>query len=85
MDNTLMKNIPLTIDSKGRLTIPKSIREALHIENGDVLLLKYESNEGILHIARAVQNPIEVLSEYTEKEYKAGRTKNIRDVINEDK
>ena len=85
MDDTLSKNISLTIDNKGRLTIPKSIREALHIKNGDVLLLKYESNEGILHIARAVQNPIQVLSEYTEKEYESGRTKNIRKLISNDK
>ena len=35
MSEVLTKNIPLTIDNKGRLTIPKNV-EALHIENGDV-------------------------------------------------
>jgi len=81
MNNALSKNIPLTIDNKGRLTIPKNIRDALHIENGDVLLLKYDSKGGILQITRAVQNPIEILSNYAEKEFEAGHTKNIRELI----
>ncbi len=81
MSDILAKNIPLTVDNKGRLTIPKNIREALHIENGDVLLLKYDSKEGILQIARAVQNPIEALSKYADKELEAGRTKNIRELL----
>ena len=83
MGEVLTKNIPLTIDNKGRLTIPKNVREALHIENGDVLLLKFDSENGVLQIARAIQNPIEALSKYADKELEAGRTKNIRELLND--
>ena len=85
MGEVLTKNIPLTVDNKGRLTIPKNIREALHIENGDVLLLKFDSENGVLQIARAIQNPIEALSKYADKELDAGRTKNIRELLNDGK
>jgi AbrB family looped-hinge helix DNA binding protein len=85
MKDILTKNIPLTIDSKGRFTIPKNIRDALHIENGDVLFLKYNSEEGVLQIARAVQNPIEVLSKYADKELEAGHTRNIRELLDDGK
>jgi AbrB family looped-hinge helix DNA binding protein len=81
MDDVFAKNIPLTVDNKGRLTIPKNVREALHIENGDVLLLKYDPSKGILQIARAVQNPIEALSKYADRELETGRTKNIRELL----
>ena len=81
MSKTLERNIPLTVDSKGRLTIPKNVREALHIKNGDVMLLKYDSKVGILQIARAKQDPIEALSEYADKEFEAGRTKDIRELL----
>lgn len=81
MSEVLTKNIPLTVDNKGRLTIPKNVREALNIENGDVLLLKFDSENGILQIARAIQNPIEALSKYADKELEAGRTKNLRELL----
>ena len=82
---TLTKNIPLTVDNKGRLTIPKDIREALQIQNGDVLLLKYDSQSGMLNITRAAQNPIQVLSEYADRELDEGSTKNIRELIDDGK
>jgi AbrB family looped-hinge helix DNA binding protein len=82
MSKVLDKNIPLTVDNKGRLTIPKSIREALHIKNGDVMFLRFNSKEGVVQITRAVQNPIEVLSQYADRELEAGRTKNIREIMN---
>ena len=85
MSELLTKSISLTVDSKGRLTIPKNIRKALNIENGDIMLLKFDSKEGVIKIARAAQNPIEVLSSYADMEFEAGRTKNIRELlINED-
>lgn len=83
MKDILTKNIPLTVDNKGRLTIPKNIREALNIEIGDVLLLKFNSMEGILQIARAIQNPIEALSKFADKELEAGNTKNIRELLDD--
>lgn len=84
MNDVLTKNIPLTVDNKGRLTIPKNIREALHIENGDVLLLKFDSAAGVLQIARAIQNPIEALSKYSDKEFEEGHTKNIRELLKDE-
>lgn len=85
MSDILTKDIPLIVDNKGRLTIPKNIRKALHIENGDVLLLKFYRKDGILQISRAVQNPIETLSDHADKEFEAGRTRNIRELLNDDK
>jgi AbrB family looped-hinge helix DNA binding protein len=82
MSQVLLQSIPLTVDSKGRLTIPKNVREALGIKNGDVLLLKFDSEEGVLKIFRAIQNPVEILSNYSDKEFEAGCTKNIRELLN---
>jgi len=85
MSKTLDKSIPLTVDNKGRLTIPKNIRKALKIEYGDVMLLGYDSKKGVLHISRAARNPIEILSDYADREFEAGRTKNIRELLDDGK
>ena len=69
------------VDSKGRITIPKEVREASGIEKGEVLFI--DSELGQLKLTRAIEDPVAKLKEYTEKEYKEGRTRNLRDYANE--
>ena len=39
------------LSSKGQITVPKAIREILHVENGDCLVFYIEDDEGKLHFA----------------------------------
>lgn len=65
-------------DAKGRLTIPRNIREGLGIEPGDTLFLEVDEERGVLHFAKA-ENPFDLLAEHAIAEYRAGRTKSLRD------
>lgn len=65
-------------DAKGRLTIPRPLREGLGIEPGDTFLLEVDEERGVLHFAKA-ENPFDVLAEHALAEYRAGRTKDLRD------
>ena len=71
------------IDEKGRITLPKRIRVLFGVEPGDAVFLKYEREGNFIRLVRAVEDPIAVLWEYAEKEYQAGRTKNLRDYMRE--
>lgn len=66
------------VDSKGRLSIPREIREQLGIESGDVYVVEANQEEAIIYFAKA-QNPFDGLAEHALEEYRAGRTIRLRD------
>ena len=69
------------VDDKGRITIPKKVREVSGIEKGEILFIDTEL--GQVKLTRAVKDPITKLKEYAEKEYSEGRTRNLRDYAKE--
>ncbi|MBX6395272.1 MAG: AbrB/MazE/SpoVT family DNA-binding domain-containing protein [Alicyclobacillaceae bacterium] len=63
--------VSVRMDEKGRLTLPRSIREALHAQPGDVFYLQLEENG--LRIVKG-ENPFDALAEQAIREYEAGET-----------
>jgi AbrB family looped-hinge helix DNA binding protein len=74
--------VTVTVDAKGRLSIPADVREQLGIEAGDVLFLESDAKHAVIHLAKA-QNPFDALAEHAIEEYRQGRTTNIYDVARE--
>jgi AbrB family looped-hinge helix DNA binding protein len=71
-----MPSLTVKVDAKGRLTIPRDLREALAIQPGDTLFVEREGD--VLRYAKA-GNPFDILADYAREEQRAGRTKRIRD------
>jgi AbrB family looped-hinge helix DNA binding protein len=71
-----------TVDEKGRLLIPEAIRKQLGIEAGDVFFVQVEDS-GVLRYARA-QNPFDRLAEHAIREHRAGRTRGLRVIAQEE-
>ncbi|MBA2518099.1 MAG: AbrB/MazE/SpoVT family DNA-binding domain-containing protein [Chloroflexia bacterium] len=81
---------PVRMDNKGRLVIPRPVREALNLRAGDVFVVEAEPEGDVFRVARA-RNPFDVMAEYAIREFEAGRTTDLRDyaarkgyVINDD-
>jgi AbrB family looped-hinge helix DNA binding protein len=74
--------VAVRIDNKGRVTLPKSMREALGIKIGDSVFLKYEPEDKQVLMAPAI-SPFDILAEHTIKEYQEGRTKTIEEFAQE--
>jgi len=74
--------IHATVDSKGRVLIPDSIRKKLDIHTGDVLFVQVEDT-GVIRYARA-ENPFDILAEHAIRESKAGKTLKLRDIAREE-
>lgn len=72
-----IKPEPVRIDDRGRISLPKRIREAMHLESGDTLFLYQDGDR--LEVRKA-ENPFDVLARHAVKEYEAGRTRSIQDV-----
>lgn len=70
--------ISVTVDSKGRITIPKEVRERSQIDKGDTLFLGVFP--GKIELTRAVEDPLVVLADWSRKEYQARRTQNLREL-----
>jgi AbrB family looped-hinge helix DNA binding protein len=70
------------LDNKGRLVVPKEVREALGAQEGDVFYLDYDVFEGLLVFAAAT-NPLLRRIEEGRTEYKAGLTKSLDEVAAE--
>ena len=64
------------VDEKGRVTIPRSAREALGIEPGDLLFFQQEGS--VLRYTKA-ENPFDALAGQAVKEHRAGQTRNLRE------
>ncbi len=70
--------VTVKIDDKGRLSIPADIRGQLGIQTGDVFFLETNADHTLIHLAKA-QNPFDGLAEHAAEEYRAGRTRRLRD------
>jgi AbrB family looped-hinge helix DNA binding protein len=65
-------------DARGRITIPRYVREKLGVESGNSFFLEVDDALGVLQFTK-VENPFDILAEQTVAEYRAGRTKSLRD------
>lgn len=54
------KQLTATVDDRGRITLPKQLREKLQLHSGDELVIKEE--QGIIHISRKFQPPEKIKS-----------------------
>ena len=77
----MVDKIVAKVDNKGRITIPKEVRETSGIEKGEVLFIDAEL--GQVKLTRAVEDPVVKLKEYTEQEYQEGKTRDLRDYAQE--
>lgn len=68
------------VDPKGRLSIPAELRKSLGIEPGDTLFVEAEDNGQVLRFAKA-ENPFDALARHAEQEYRAGRTRSLREFV----
>lgn len=76
------KPVAVRLDNKCRVTLPRPIREALGVEAGDTVFLQYEPESRELRLTPAV-NPFDVLAEHAVREYREGRTKDLREYARE--
>lgn len=80
MANT--NEVAVRIDSKGRVTLPKSMRQTLGVDIGDTVFLKYDPKDNQVRLAPAV-SPFDILAEHAVREYREGRTKTIEECARE--
>lgn len=73
----------VTLDGRGRIAVPAELRERLHLEPGDALFVQIEDNGFVLRLTKAV-NPFDSFAALGEREYRAGRTKNLRTFAEEE-
>mgnify|MGYP001343022579 CR=1 FL=1 len=66
------------VDAKGRVTLPKAIRDELNIQDGTPFFVKFIKGKGVVILAPAI-NPFDILAEQAMEEYKAGKTTNIEE------
>jgi len=76
----MMEAIAVRVDTKGRLTLPKAVREAAGVKTGDTYYLHPEGS--VLHYSRA-ENPFDLLAEHALKEYREGKTRTIEEIAAE--
>jgi AbrB family looped-hinge helix DNA binding protein len=74
---TIMATNVVTVDGRGRIAVPSTLREQLDLKPGDALFVQVEENGSVLRLAKAI-NPFESFAALGEREYRAGRTKNLR-------
>ncbi|MGH2532660.1 MAG: AbrB/MazE/SpoVT family DNA-binding domain-containing protein [Thermomicrobiales bacterium] len=72
-----MATSSVKVDPKGRLTIPRHLREQLDIEPGDTLFVEADEEHRVLRYAKA-ENPFDILARHALAERKAGRTRTLR-------
>lgn len=72
----MIGNFSVKVDAKGRLSIPRDLRAALGIQPGDTLFVKRDGE--MLRYAKA-ENPFDLLAEHAIAEYRAGRTRSLRE------
>ena len=65
--------VTVTVDSRGRLSIPANVRDELGIRTGDVLFLESDPEHAVIHLAKAV-NPFDGLALHAIEEYRQGKT-----------
>jgi len=65
-------------DAKGRVTLPKAIRDELNVEDGTPFFVKFIRGKGVVILAPAI-NLFGILAEQAMEEYEAGKTTNIKE------
>ena len=65
------KPIAAKVDAKGKITLPKSIRDKIHVQTGDVVYVEEDGNGG-LRIIKG--NSFDVLAEDAIKQHREGKT-----------
>jgi len=65
-------------DAKGRVALPKAIRDELNVEDGTPFFVKFIRGKGVVILAPAI-NPFDILAEQAMEEYEAGKTTNIEE------
>ena len=68
------------VDNNGRVTLPRSIREAWGLKTGDTVFFRYDSKNGRVQIAPAV-SPFDILAEHAIEEYNQERTKTAEECV----
>jgi AbrB family looped-hinge helix DNA binding protein len=71
--------VTVKVDPKGRLTIPRRLREGPGIEPGDAFLGEGDEERKILRFPKA-ENPFDVLAEHAPREHRAGRSRSLHEV-----
>jgi len=71
------KPISVHVDEKGRITLPAKLRQALSLESGDTLFVRLRGD--ILELTKA-ENPFDALARHALKEYREGRTRDLREI-----
>jgi bifunctional DNA-binding transcriptional regulator/antitoxin component of YhaV-PrlF toxin-antitoxin module len=66
------------VDAEGRLRLPEALRHRLGIDSGDIFLVAADESSGTLHFTRA-ENLFDILAAHAIAEYRAGRTKSLRE------
>lgn len=70
------------VDDKGRLVVPKKVREENEIEAGDLFVLREDSEAGTITFVKMQDEVLRRIAE-GEAEYKAGLTRSLDDVAAE--
>ena len=64
-------------DPKGRLLIPRALRDQLGINPGDTVFAQADEDGVGIRLAKAV-NPFDALADHAVAEHAAGRTRSLR-------
>lgn len=67
---------PVKIDDRGRISVPKVLRDKMKVESGDTLFISGDASGLKL---RKAENPFDVVAKHAIKQYKEGRTRSIKD------
>lgn len=69
------------VDDRGRVTLPKELREELDLEEGDNLLVHKEGN--VIELAKMDEdeNPFSILAKQAIEEHKKGNTIPLEDIV----
>jgi AbrB family looped-hinge helix DNA binding protein len=65
------------VDERGRITLPKSMRDDMDIQDNATLFVRREGD--MIELAKADLNPFEVLGEHARREHERGNTRVIRE------
>jgi AbrB family looped-hinge helix DNA binding protein len=68
----------VTVDSKGRILLPREVRETMQVEPGDVLFLTQDGR--FVTLAKA-DNPFDRLAAHAIAEYYAGETISLEEAL----
>ena len=74
----MAKAIPVRLDDRGRILIPRTIREALHAEPGDVFFIQQDENG--LRIIKG-EDRFDALAEDAIREDYAGETVAFEEIL----